>query len=85
MNMLIPSLRFARFLLVLFAATLLPLSVEAQAVLSINPGSLTAQAGVGANAPSQTVQIRNGGNGDRPSLARPAGAELHPDLDTPPR
>ena len=58
------DLRSATVRLGLFfvAALILPLSVSAQAVLSVTPASLSIQANVGQNVPSQTVNIDNDGN-----------------------
>jgi|RhiMetdeSRZDD1v2_1073273.scaffolds.fasta_scaffold18765_4 parallel beta-helix repeat protein len=57
--------RFARsagFPLLLFVTILLPLSVGAQPVLSVNPTSVIAQANESTSAPSKTVRVSNGGN-----------------------
>jgi hypothetical protein len=63
MNTLTRFARSARFLLLFFAAILLPLSVGAEPVLSVSPTTVSVQASAGANAPSQTVRVSNAGNG----------------------
>ena len=42
-------------------ALLLPLSAEAQPVLSVSPTSVSVQANAGTNAPSQTVRVKQRG------------------------
>src|SRR5688500_10918330 len=69
MTLRIPMRTLARlmsrlgFPLLVFAAVLLPLPVDAQAVLSVNPLSVTTTATAGTNAPSRTVQVSNAGTG----------------------
>ena len=62
MNALTRFARSPRFVLLFFAALLLPLSVGAQPVLSVSPTSVSVQANTGTNAPSQTVRVSNAGN-----------------------
>ena len=57
-----PSGRLVLFLL-FSAVILLPVSVEAQAKLSVTPTLLKVQTNAGTNAPSQTVRISNAGKG----------------------
>src|SRR5262245_18427901 len=52
----------ARFVVLFFAAILLPASIGAQ-TLSVTPTSVSVQANAGTNAPSQTVQVRKTGAG----------------------
>jgi parallel beta-helix repeat protein len=56
--------RSAKFGLFVFfvAALILPVSADAQPVLSVSPTSFDLKANVGANVPTQTVQVRNAGN-----------------------
>jgi parallel beta-helix repeat protein len=51
------------FPLLVFAAVLLPLPADAQAVLSVSPLSVTTTTTAGTNAPSRTVQVSNAGTG----------------------
>src|SRR5687767_15917745 len=57
---LMPRLGFP---LLVFVSVQLPLSVDAQPVLSVNPLSVTTTATAGTNAPSRTVQVSNAGTG----------------------
>jgi len=63
----LPRLFFAaRFLLLCFAALLVPVAADAQQVLSVSPNPSTpisVQATFGTNAASQTVRISNSGRG----------------------
>jgi parallel beta-helix repeat protein len=59
----LPRFLALRFLLLCFAAVLLPEPVAAQATLSVVPTSVNVQTNVGTNAPSQTVQVRKTGAG----------------------
>jgi parallel beta-helix repeat protein len=62
MDALISFARSARFPLLVFATILLPSSVGAQPVLSVDQTSINAQANQDTSAPSQTVRVSNAGN-----------------------